>query len=162
MAGGSKRWAPGRWVHIGEELNWVTDGSSSSTPETSQSPKDGEKMRDSGTIPTTESGADSYTTAQQIAKTAAILVSEDRNATHGDKLENHRNIAILWQSYIACKALQTDEEEFELNALDVANMMELLKVARRLSGCHNIDDYIDGAGYAAVAGEIAERLQRKD
>jgi hypothetical protein len=38
--------------------------------------------------------------------------------------------------------------------------MELLKVGRRLCGSFNPDDYIDGAGYAAVAGEIgAARLR---
>ncbi|MCR4341662.1 MAG: DUF6378 domain-containing protein [Gemmatimonadaceae bacterium] len=46
-----------------------------------------------------------------------------------------------------------------LTPLDVANMMEAMKIARRKSGSHNIDDYIDGAGYAACAGEIAERAQ---
>ena len=30
--------------------------------------------------------------------------------------------------------------------------------ARRYSGAHNIDDYIDGAGYAGCAGEIASTL----
>jgi hypothetical protein len=35
-------------------------------------------------------------------------------------------------------------------------MLEALKIARRYSGAHNIDDYIDGAGYAGCAGEIAD------
>ena len=34
-------------------------------------------------------------------------------------------------------------------------MMELLKIARRKLGRFNKDDYIDGAGYAAVALECA-------
>jgi len=32
-------------------------------------------------------------------------------------------------------------------------MMELLKIARRKLGDLNVDDYTDGAGYAAVAYE---------
>ena len=43
-----------------------------------------------------------------------------------------------------------------MNAKDVAAMMVLLKIARTQAGNHNIDDYIDACGYAAIAGEIAE------
>ena len=35
-------------------------------------------------------------------------------------------------------------------------MMELLKIARRKLGVFNPDDYVDGAGYAAVAFECAK------
>ena len=34
--------------------------------------------------------------------------------------------------------------------------MVLLKIARTQAGSHNIDDYVDACGYAAIAGEIAE------
>lgn len=98
----------------------------------------------------------SYLSAEQIAETAAMLVSGDRQTTHGDKLENHENIASLWTPYLKRK----HGAEFSVSALDVANMMELLKVARRIVGAFNIDDYIDGAGYAAVAGEIAGRTEK--
>jgi hypothetical protein len=40
----------------------------------------------------------------------------------------------------------------------VANLMEGLKIARRYTGKFNADDYIDGCGYSACAGEIAARL----
>ena len=36
---------------------------------------------------------------------------------------------------------------------DVANLMELLKVARRKLGSFNPDDYVDGAGYSGVSYE---------
>ena len=77
------------------------------------------------------------------------MLGGDRATTHGNMMENHENIASLWDAYITNKF---DTEAWTISALDVANMMELLKVARRQSGAHNIDDYIDGAGYAAVAG----------
>lgn len=35
--------------------------------------------------------------------------------------------------------------------------MEILKIARSAGGRHQPDDYIDGAAYAALAGEAAER-----
>ena len=54
------------------------------------------------------------------------LVSKDREDKHGDKVENHENIARLWTSYLANK--------FKLNLIilpeDVANLMSLLKIAR--------------------------------
>ena len=93
--------------------------------------------------------------AQQIAEKAAQLVSGERAAQHGDKLTNHENIARGWQAYLESRADPTAP----LNALDAANMMEIMKVMRRCAGAHNLDDYIDGAGYAALAGEIAERME---
>lgn len=93
--------------------------------------------------------------AHEIASKAADLVGGDRARTHGSKVENHANIAALWSGYLGNKA-RAGRFAAEITALDVANMMELLKVARRQAGAHNPDDYIDGAGYAAVAGEIAE------
>jgi hypothetical protein len=35
--------------------------------------------------------------------------------------------------------------------------MTLLKIARSQAGEHNIDDYIDGCGYQAIAGHIASK-----
>ncbi len=94
--------------------------------------------------------------ASDICKKADSLVGGDRAETHGDKLTNHENIAALWHAYLVRSGYNG---LISITALDVANMMELLKIARRMAGAHNIDDYIDGAGYASVAGEIAERLQ---
>ena len=85
---------------------------------------------------------------------AAGLVSGDRAAQHGDKLENHRDIAALWNAYLGWRL----PEGATLTPQDVALMMALLKIARTKAGGHNADDYVDLAGYAGVAGEIAERL----
>tara|TARA_A100000172_G_scaffold78690_1_gene64579 strand:+ start:3237 stop:3509 length:273 start_codon:yes stop_codon:yes gene_type:complete len=79
----------------------------------------------------------------QLLKEAASLIVGDRAETHGDMRENHDNIAALWTGYL----------HMPIDAHDVANMMELLKIARRKTGVHNDDDYIDGAAYAAVAHE---------
>ena len=53
--------------------------------------------------------------------------------------------------------MKYDDEVF-LDAQDAANMMELFKVARRLTGVFNPDDFLDGAGYAAVGLECTPRL----
>lgn len=90
--------------------------------------------------------------ASEICATAAELVSGDRQTTHGDKKENHENIAKLWSAYLAIRR----EPGAPLDAQDAALMVALLKIARTQTGSHNIDDYVDLAGYAGVAGEIAE------
>lgn len=80
----------------------------------------------------------------QILLTAEKLVSGDRDQTHGDKLINHNNIALLWSAYL----------EFDVTPKDVAILMVLLKLARTKAGQHNIDDYVDACGYSAIAGEL--------
>jgi len=86
--------------------------------------------------------------AKRVLEQALNLVSGDRADAHGPIWENHNNIAMLWNGYLYNKDY--------LLAADVANMMELLKIARRKLGTFNEDNYIDGAGYAAVALECAE------
>ena len=83
------------------------------------------------------------------------LLSEDREKSHGDKVLNHENIARLWSSYF--------QNKYKIAILvlpeDVANLMTLLKIARTQAGKFNLDDYIDACGYAAIAGEIANKRQ---
>jgi hypothetical protein len=105
-------------------------------------------------------------TAGAICITAAELITGSRQVAHGDKTINFANTADLWNAILWAKArkagvLAFDPRVFHLDALDVANMLEAFKIARRYSGSHNIDNYIDGAGYAGCAGEIAERLNAK-
>ena len=89
----------------------------------------------------------------KILEQTKKLVSTDREDKHGDKVQNHENIARLWSGYLQNKT--------KLNILimpeDVANLMALLKIARTQAGKHNIDDYVDACGYSAIAGEIAEK-----
>lgn len=77
---------------------------------------------------------------------ALDIVTGDRQKKHGDKIRNHCNIASMWSSYLGK----------EITARDVALMMALLKIARTKTGSHNDDDYVDGIGYMAIAGEISE------
>ena len=86
--------------------------------------------------------------AKEMLEEAIELVDGDRETTHGSMYKNHQNIARLWNGYL--------HDKETLTASDVANMMELLKIARRKLGVFNPDDYVDGAGYAAVAFECAK------
>lgn len=85
--------------------------------------------------------------AVSICQEAANLVGGDRAKQNGDKMENHLNIATLWTAYLGQP----------ITAHQAAVMMILLKVARTKSGSLNRDDYVDIAGYAGVAAEIADK-----
>ena len=93
-------------------------------------------------------------TAGQILLKAGKAVDGERQRTHGDKTKNHQNIADHWNAYL------TGRLDRPLSARDVALMMAELKIARTKFGEHNLDDYLDGAGYMACAGEIAEKEQK--
>lgn len=85
--------------------------------------------------------------AGAILSEAKRLVGGDRHRTHGDKLANHRNIAALWSAFL----------DMRITPKQAALMMALVKIARTKLGEHNPDNYVDLAGYAGVAGEVAER-----
>lgn len=89
--------------------------------------------------------------ASDIAGRAAELVSGDRAATHGDMHAHFAHVAALWSAYLG------KQLDCPLEAADVGNMMAILKIARTRSGELNVDDWIDGAGYLACAGEVATK-----
>lgn len=84
---------------------------------------------------------------EDILETASLAVSVDRQNSYGDAKSNFYKIAQLWSAYLGAKI---DEE-------DVAHMMTLLKIARTLQGSYTKDNYVDAAGYEAIAGEISPR-----
>ena len=96
--------------------------------------------------------SDAPVTAGSIARDAAELVSGDRDRQHGNKVDNWGRIAAIWNAYLFEIRRHPG---YPLDAVDVGHMMVLMKIARTQSGAFNLDDYIDAAGYAACAGEIA-------
>ena len=97
----------------------------------------------------------SSTYAKSILEKATELVSGDRQNTHGDKVTNHQNIARMWNAHLHNANILPEDKH--LTPQDVALMMAGLKLARAAHGALNMDDYVDLAGYAACAGEIAQR-----
>jgi len=93
--------------------------------------------------------------ASEICQTAANLVGGDRNVTHGDIAKCHEAIAASWNGFLQMRKV-AGRDPMVLDAHDVANMMEVLKVARRYNGAFNPDNYVDGCGYSAVAYECAK------
>ena len=90
-------------------------------------------------------------TKEEILAEASRIISKDRNLTHGDAFNNHAEIAEFWNIFLD-KKLQAMAS---ITADDVALMMVLMKISRHNQGKKvNIDNFVDMAGYAAIAGEI--------
>lgn len=93
--------------------------------------------------------------ATEIAGRAADLVGGDRDRQHGQKHDNFSRIANMWNAWLKTRK----EPAAELTAHDVGCMMVVMKLARTQSGNFNVDDYVDAAGYAACAGEVAGSVE---
>mgnify|MGYP003140222161 FL=1 len=87
---------------------------------------------------------------EEILQKAAELISSKREETHGDAFKNHAQIADLWSVFLDDKLKPMKE----ITPGDVAVMMCLLKISRSTMGDFNIDDFVDGAAYMAIAGEM--------
>jgi hypothetical protein len=88
--------------------------------------------------------------AVEIIEQAAALVGGHRHKQHGEKRENMQNISDLWNSYLG------SQMKSPITAAQVAWLNVLQKVARTKSGSRNIDNAVDAAGYAGIAGELME------
>ena len=87
---------------------------------------------------------------KEILMKASDLVSNSRQESHGDTFKNHSQIAEFWNIYLDDKL----KPMASITADEAAMMMGLVKISRSQAGKHNIDDYVDGAAYMAIAGEL--------
>lgn len=85
------------------------------------------------------------TEREAILREAEALVCGDREAAYGPPSENFQRIADGW-SVILGISIRGDQ---------VALCMSWLKIARLVNGPHR-DNYVDGAAYMALAGELAK------
>jgi|TARA_R110000787_G_scaffold103596_1_gene210214 hypothetical protein len=83
----------------------------------------------------------------ECLKIAQDLINGDRASDYGDAYLNHARVAALWTTY-------TQSRTTALSPVDVAMMMVLMKVARTMENPKN-DSFVDIAGYAALASEMA-------
>lgn len=84
-------------------------------------------------------------TRSEVLAEADRLVSVERAAVYGDAAESFARIAALWSTDLG----------IPLTAHDVARLMILLKLSRGRSSREHMDSWVDIAGYAALAGELA-------
>jgi hypothetical protein len=89
--------------------------------------------------------------ASAILTNAAQIVAGDRNSTHGNKERSFQVIADMWNLYLGSRTTGGD-----ITPVHVAQMMELLKIARSIVGLPTQDHFTDSAGYAAIAGELSQ------
>ena len=92
--------------------------------------------------------------ASDLLSLASGIVSGSRQKTHGQKERSFQAIAAMWNTYLESRAL-SGTASFDITSIDVANMMTLLKITRSIQGTPTPDHYIDAAGYAGIAGELA-------
>lgn len=85
----------------------------------------------------------------EILNAAANCISVDRAATYGDAMVNFTQIATLWSAYLG----------INVNQVDVGAMLALFKIARAKANPAHDDSWVDGVGYLALAGEIAEKMR---
>jgi Domain of unknown function (DUF6378) len=85
--------------------------------------------------------------AKDVCHRVGNLIGNQRARQHGDALAARANAAALWSAGLGVPN----------TTRDAALMMVLLKVARTKTGVFNLDDYVDAAGYAAIAAEVAGR-----
>ena len=82
----------------------------------------------------------------EILDMAKKCVCGQREQDYGSPENNFERIANLWNAYLGAQTV---------NAVDVAMMLGLLKIARIKTGTGTSDSFVDLAGYAACGGEIA-------
>jgi len=86
-------------------------------------------------------------TRPEILDKAKECVCGHREQDYGKPENNFERIAALWNAYLGAKMV---------DAIDVAMLLALLKVARIKTGTGTEDSFINLAGYAACAGEMAD------
>lgn len=85
-------------------------------------------------------------TRASILATATDYVTLDRAADHGSMEDNFSTIAAYWNVHLGGAYV---------DAVDVGLMMAMVKLARAKSNKTHLDNFVDLAGYAACAGELA-------
>lgn len=80
----------------------------------------------------------------EVLRKAEAAICGQRELDYGSPENNLGTIARLWSEYL----------DTEVDPLDVAMMMCLLKVARIKNGGGTGDSFVDLCGYGAIGGEI--------
>lgn len=85
---------------------------------------------------------------ETILATATGLISGDRAATYGSAEDNFARVGRIWGAMLGVP---------DIEPAIVAAMLAGLKLARIVPSPAHADNWVDGAGYMALGGEIACR-----
>ena len=92
---------------------------------------------------------------ETLSRAALEIVTHDRNEQYGEPENSFAVIAELWTGYLWAGDYITRGES--LTAADVARMMELMKMGRRMTAkVPKADSYIDAIGYVLCEAKMAE------
>lgn len=111
--------------------------------------------------------SDDRSIAASTLDKALKAVTTERGNQHGSAENSFEMIAQMWSVYLnhAAKSRTGEDLRVSITAFDVAQMMTTLKQCRAVYGDpQNMDNYVDGAGYQALAGMIVtpEKSIEKD
>ena len=92
---------------------------------------------------------------ETLSRAALEIVTHDRNEQYGEPEDSFAVIAALWTGYLSAKWFKGNMGE--IDAADVARMMELMKMGRRMTAKKpSADSYIDGIGYLLCEARMQE------
>lgn len=95
--------------------------------------------------------------ASEFMESSLGLVGGDRKDAYGaDPMPGLARIATLWNGHLTIAGKAPAKP---LDEADVAWMMADLKHARAHTGPLQIDNFVDGIGWVALAGEASMRLR---
>jgi hypothetical protein len=94
---------------------------------------------------------------EQCLDRAKALTLGDRNKQYGDPYTNLKNHADMFTVFCKARGLLAPDKAFI--ASDMAECLNLGKIARRAQNVQHVDSYDDGVAYTAIAHEcvIAEQ-----
>lgn len=96
---------------------------------------------------------------EEILETAAKIVTGGKNKQYGEPKDNFAVIAEYWSTYLS---QHNGGRMILLMPMDVATMMALFKIGRITTAEEfAADSYVDCAGYAAIAGEMATGVEQE-
>lgn len=102
---------------------------------------------------------DSRVVSGVLADRAKRIITSERGQQHGDLEGSFTLIADWWNSYMNHKAAaaKISPNYVPLDAVDVLEMMALVKKARNVYGSPLPDHTVDDIGYTALAGGLRLR-----
>lgn len=97
--------------------------------------------------------SDNRKVAAELLSAAGRTVLKERPGVHGSAENSFQMIGDMWTIYLS-HVFQI-RGKVQINPVDVAQMMSMLKKARAIYGdVTNMDNFVDDIGYSALAGML--------